>query len=251
MKIHLSILTILLVVKLGSAQGLTHEQQEVVTTFVNCVKDKNLDQLKTLVRYPLRRTYPLPDIKTEAEFVSYYPTLFDDILVDMIVESNIENDWDAVGWRGIAVGSGTIWLDYEGFLIGVNHQSNSEKQIRGQLIEADKRTLHVSLQTFDQPVLQLETPKFRIRIDKLRNGQYRYASWSIDSQKDEEPDLVIENGTWTPEGGGNERFDFVNGLYTYQCFIHVIGEEDTPPAELIVYKNEKEILRQPAQIIQK
>jgi len=63
-----------------------------------------------------------------------------------------------------------------------------------------------------------------IRVDELKNGKYRYASWPINSKMSEEPDAVINNGRVIYEGnGGNHRYEFVNGNYTYECSITVVG----------------------------
>ena len=68
----------------------------------------------------------------------------------------------------------------------------------------------------------------------------------------EKPDLIVNNGRWEPDGsGGNHRYVFVNGRYKYECWINVLGTNETPPADLKVYKNNKEIVAQPAQLIKK
>lgn len=63
----------------------------------------------------------------------------------------------------------------------------------------------------------------------------------------DKPDLVLTNGVVEFEGSGGDRYYvFKNGKYTYQCYIIVMGSYDSPPAELSVFKNDKEILNQPA-----
>ena len=145
---------------------------------------------------------------------------------------------------------GVLWLDYYGKLIAVNYQSEVERNKSEKLIESDKILIHSTLRHFEQPKLLLETEKFRIRIDELSNGAFRYASWSIKSTINEKPELVIESGNWMPEGnGGNNKYEFINGDYIYECSINVVGTDETPPADLTVYKNEKEILDQASKII--
>lgn len=235
---------------MSSAQDLAVEHHPVVENFVSCFKSNDIEKLKTLVSYPISRQYPIPDITNEEEFVSRYHEVFDDTLIQEIITSDIANDWSAVGWRGIMLNHGSLWLDYDGNLIGVNYQSSLEQEMREALIIADKKVLHDKLKKYQEPTLVLETPKFRVRIDLLENGSYRYASWPINSSMSDKPDIILTNGHVIIEGsGGNHRYEFINGKYKYECSIIRMGENDSPPAELIVYKREKELLRQRAELI--
>lgn len=66
----------------------------------------------------------------------------------------------------------------------------------------------------------------------------------------DKPDLIIEKGEYIPEGsGGNGRYEFKNGEYTYDCSMIVMGTDDSPPAILTIYKDHKEILSQNATVI--
>lgn len=234
----------------ATSQNKTTDQKDPIINFILNVKTGNIDKLKSLVIYPLKRDYPLPDINNEDEFVNRYNEVFDDTLISLIINSDIENDWSAVGWRGVMLFHGDLWLNTEGELIAVNYQSSTEKILRDELINTDKDTIHESLQDFKEPILKLQTEKFNIRIDKLSDGSIRYSCWSINVKENTKPDLVLKNGTWIPDGsGGNSRYEFVNGNYKYECAINVVGSEETPPASLTVYKGEKEILYQAARII--
>ena len=69
-------------------------------------------------------------------------------------------------------------------------------------------------------------------------GELKYIS--------EKRSTIIENGKIEFEGsGGNYTFIFKNDIYEYRCSRNVLGEEGTPIAELIVLKNEKQILNAP------
>ena len=238
-----------MVFKLSSAQELKKEYFATVETFVNCIKNDDTDLLKTLIAYPLKRENPLSDIKNEYEFEKRYNEVFDDSLKSLIISSDIKTDWSAVGWRGIMFNHGSLWLGYDGRLISVNYQSKFERSKSAKLIEKDQTLIHESINKFLEPILIIETRRFKIRIDKLHNNQYRYASWSADTKMSEKPDLILTNGKWIPEGsGGNHRYEFTNGIYKYECVVNVLKEKDTPPAELIVYRKNKEILNEAGQI---
>ncbi len=231
----------------ANAQDLPTQHHDVVIDFINCFKKNDRTKLAGLVAYPLKREYPLPAINNKEEFLQRYDEVFDAKLVDMIVSSTLDKDWDAVGWRGIMLNRGDLWLDYDGTLIGVNYQSPAEAKKRTLLIEADRKLLHKSLKKFSEPVCVLSTENHTIRIDDIGQGKYRYTSWKKGNKMSERPDLVILNGEVFPDGsGGNHHYVFKNGNYTYECGIVRIGEEDSTPAYLTVYKKGKEVLNERA-----
>lgn len=228
-------------------QTLDKKYRPVVTSFINAVKSGNIEKLGSKISYPLNRAYPIPPIKNKQEFVKRYKEVFDDNLTKKIINSKVNTDWDAVGWRGIMLLNGELWLDTNGKLLAVNHQSRLEAKEQARLINVEKSSLHPSISNFIQPVLVFETAQYRVRIDDLGNNNYRYASWPIKSKMSDKPKLVLSNGKWTPDGsGGNHNYQFKSGDYLYTCFINVMGEESTPPALLVISKAGKEILSQPA-----
>jgi hypothetical protein len=161
-------------------------------------------------------------------------------------------DWSEMGWRGIMFLDGDIWLDLDGRLIGVNYQSEIEKEKRESLLKIDKNSVHESIREFKAPVCILETSKFRIRIDDIGDYNYRYVSWPINSKMSDKPDIILLHGEFISEGsGGNHGYVFKNGDYSYDCEIIEMGEDDSPPALLIVSKGDKEVLSEKAQIVRK
>ncbi|MGL5609391.1 MAG: hypothetical protein ACRDDN_15110, partial [Aeromonas veronii] len=117
---------------------------------------------------------------------------------------------------------------------------------KAELIARQKSDLHPSVQEYKSPELMWQTEKFTIRIDELDDGHYRYASWAKGKTFADKPDLVLKNGTVRMEGtGGNHTYLFTNGPYRYECVVTVLGERGVPPGELVVYKNDVEIVHQP------
>ena len=154
-----------------------------------------------------------------------------------------------MGWRGIMLLNGEVWLNSTGELIAVNYQSEFEKKRKEELIAVQKNSLHESLRNFKCPVCILETSKYRIRIDDMGNEKFRYASWKLQQSMSEKPELVILNGKVEFDGsGGNHSFIFKTGEYIYECGIVEMGEDDAPPAYLSITKGEKEIFSQNAKI---
>lgn len=240
-------LLILLNSSLISAQSLDKKEQKAVFEFISCVKNDGKAGLAKRTTFPLRRTYPVPDIKNNRDFIMRYHKILDDSLIKIIVNSNPAKDWHSAGWRGIMLLNGILWLDEDGQLTAVNYESEAEKSRRNTLIKKEKQSLYKSIKTFSSPVVQITTDSLKIRIDDLGNRNYRYASWPVKSKMSEKPSLVLVNGKNIPEGSGeNHRFEFKTGDYVYDCEIEPMRPDNTPPASLVVYKNGKIILSQDA-----
>ena len=233
-------------------QDLKPEYQKFVKSFIANIKSNNKEGVATFISFPLGREYPIPAVKNKTDFIKRYDQIFDASLKKEIINSNPAKDWSEMGWRGIMLGQGDIWMDTTGKIITINYQSQAEIDFKNKLISSEKGKLHPSIATFKAPVYILETSKFRIRIDDLGNENYRYASLSIKKPMSENPDLVITNGKWISDGsGGNSHFEFKKGAYLYECYIIVIGTSDSPPAQLTISQNDKEILNQDAKIVTK
>lgn len=247
-----SILTILLIIFSLTdcfSQLSKTEYEDVVKYFVLCIKNKDIDKFDSIVSYPINRPYPIPLINNKQELKNRYSELFDDSLISVITSSNIKEDWSDVGWRGIMLHNGIVWLDYDGRFIGTNYTSDKEKVIERKWVEYEKSLLHPDLQKFEAPIHTIQTDKFILRVDLLGNEKYRYACWSIDSDISNKPDLVINNGVWTPDGsGGNHHYSFTNGEYSYVVYVNNMTADETPPFNLEVTKNDKLILSQPAEL---
>ena len=152
-----------------------------------------------------------------------------------------------MGWRGIMLFNGVLWLDTDGKLISIGYQSAFEKREWTRLVEAEKSKLYPGLKELKSPILFMETKKFKIRIDDLGEGTYRYAEWPISKTQSDKPDLILTDGKIEFDGsGGNHDYVFKKGNYTYTCYVAVMREEDSPPARITVLKDEQEILNEPA-----
>jgi hypothetical protein len=242
----------ILVLKLSFSFGqeLKKQYQDVISKFIDCIKTQNKEKLSSLILYPLKREYPIPDIKNKQEFLKKYNEIFDDSLIQKIVKSNLTKDWCEMGWRGLMFLNGDIWISTNGNLIALNYQSKFEKSKLIELIDADKLCLNESIRKFERAECLLETSKYRIRIDNLGNDIYRYTSWLINSKMSEKPNLIVVNGEFVFDGsGGNGSYVFKNGDYIYECSIIIMGEKDSPPAYLTISKDGKVIFYQKAKII--
>ncbi len=219
---------------------------------IDLFKKKNIEDISQNVNFPLRREYPIPEIKNREQFKQRFNQVFDELLINEIADSKLKQ-WSEVGWRGIMLNNGTVWIDSdEGKIIAVNYQSDFEKKLRKELIEKEKENVHPSLKAFESPTYKIKTKKYLIRIDELENKKYRYASWEISKKESSKPDLILNNGELEFQGsGGNHVITFTNGNYIYKVYRNIIGEENTPDITLEVEENEKTILHQDGTLILK
>lgn len=217
---------------------------------IDLFKKKNIEDISQNVNFPLRREYPIPEIKNREQFKQRFNEVFDEALINEIADSKLKQ-WSEVGWRGIMLNNGTVWIDSdEGKIIAVNYQSDFEKKLRKELIDKEKENVHSSLKTFESPTYKIKTKKYLIRIDELENKKYRYASWKINKKESSKPDLILNNGEFEFQGsGGNHVITFTNGNYIYKVYRNILGEEDTPDITLEVEENEKIILHQNGTLI--
>ncbi|WP_374956629.1 hypothetical protein [Aeromonas sp. HMWF015] len=222
------------------------EYRPFVQQLVDAAEARDHQALANQMKYPFKQEYPIPAIKTPAEMLTRFDEVFDDAILTSIATSRVGQDWQTMGWRGIMLGSGEVWMDFDGKVIGINHQTAQAAKLKAELIARQKSGLHPSVQEYKSPELMWQTEKFIIRIDELDDGHYRYASWAKGKTLTDKPDLVLKNGTVRVEGtGGNHTYLFTSGPYRYECVVTVLGERGVPPGELVVYKNDVEIVHQP------
>ncbi|PSJ88059.1 hypothetical protein CT153_12270 [Aeromonas veronii] len=227
-------------------EQLPAEYRPFVQQLVDAAEARDHQALANQMKYPFKQEYPIPAIKTPAEMMYRFGEVFDDAILKSIATSRIGQDWQTMGWRGIMLGSGEVWMDFDGKVIGINHQTAQAAKLKAELIARQKSGLHPSVREYKSPELMWQTEKFTIRIDELDDGHYRYASWAKRKTLADKPDLVLKNGTVRVEGtGGNHTYLFTSGPYRYECVVTVLGERGVPPGELVVYKDDVEIVHQP------
>lgn len=250
MKSALILLSILIATgttAIGQNSELKKEQIQSIQKLINTFKTKDKTKIADLIYYPLSREYPLKDVKDKNDFIQRFDEIFDKEFIDHVAKSKIE-DWSEVGWRGIMLDNGTIWIEDDGKIVTINYQSPKEKQLLINAIQTDKNQLPKSLQNFEKPLYLIFTKNYKIRIDETAEDIYRYVAWKIKNQKSE-PDVIIENGVLEYQGsGGNHTITFKNNGYTYIVSINEIGAEGDPDATLEVLNQEKTILTEDGEI---
>ena len=225
------------------ADNLNATEQKEIQGIINLFKKNDHNAIANSIRYPLIREEPIPNIDNKAQMKQRFNQVFDQKLMKNIANSKL-SQWQSVGWRGIMLDSGTVWIS-DKQITAVNYSSDAEQRYKNQILAKQKNNLHPSLKTFKAPELQFKTAKFQVRIDQMNNGTYRYASWGRNQSQSQKPDLILNNGQVVMDGsGGNHHFIFKSGAYKYIVYRNVLGTSETPDVTLEVSKNSKTVLSQ-------
>lgn len=216
-----------IVVKAFSQMPLEEEYQILIRPFVEAVKNNDKHKIISLIYYPLHRRYPIPYIYNQQEMLERYDQVFNGELINIIKKSSIETDWDDVGWRGIMLNNGLIWIDYDGKVHAINYLSTQEELLRNNIISELKNTLHESLREFEEPCLFCETENYKIRIDLLQENNYRLALWPKENEQNENPAIILTNGERIFDGsGGNHYYLFDYNNCQYILLIDVLSRDN-------------------------
>lgn len=240
-----------LIFNLSFAQNdLDKNEIENIQKLVNLFKAKNVDRISKVVNYPLNREYPIPNVKNEADFKKRFNQIFDQKIIDEISNSKIDQ-WSEVGWRGIMLNNGDLWIETDGKIKALNYQSDFEISQKTNLVNNDKKKLYSTLKVFKSPTYKIQTKNYLIRIDELNNGKYRYASWKIGKPESTKPDLILTNGDLQFDGsGGNHTITFKKGEFNYKIYRGIIGEKDAAEISLTVEQKGKIILQQDGKLLE-
>lgn len=218
---------------------------QIVQKFKDAIKTDNPKIIAEYIEYPYIRKSPLPDIENKEDFINNYEMLFDDELKQAINNSKIEN-WNKVGWRGIMLYNGILWLNEDGKLSATNYYSDKARKYIEKWYENDKKTIYEPLRKYDNNILIFKTDTKLGRIDALNpekhdDSQYRLAVWDKNGKMSDKPEILISDGDVEYFGtAGNTEYSFTSGDYKYVFSITYVGPMDMNPYEFGVYKNKEE-----------
>lgn len=221
---------------------LTTAESHAIRAFVNDVKNGRKELVAKAVSYPVDRKYPLEPIRSENEFLIHYDEFIDASVIDLLIDA----EWDRYGWRGISCDSNILWgeIDENGefsvYSFGLN--SNGESRWK-ESVESQRIRLHSSLRDFDSPEIMFKSGRYTIRIDRMPDESYRYASWKDGKSISSRPDIIITGGTLDVQGTmHNKCYSFRNGEYEYQVIYG--GFWESGAFALTVSKNSQVLLTQ-------
>ena len=179
------------------------------------------DTLDTLALFPHGDTavgteYNIPGWYSTANDGEGWGWLFelhgDDLYVPVVIDDGITDRYDLYHWNGTTFDS-------------VGNVGN--------------RRLHQSLQQYYELCTYFVTKGFRVRIDRMADDSYRYASWPRSKETSVRPDLVIEGGRYDEQ---KDCYTFENEGYTYYVGSFMVNDENR--RGLVVSKDGKVLLKQ-------
>lgn len=185
---------------------------------IELIRNNDLVQLADLIQYPLERPDPIPNIKTKDEFILYYPTLFDDLFRQWLLDTTRALSSAFRDPHSFFVGlfQGEIYVNEDGLINRINYSSKKEIELRNVLEKEVLTKIHPSITNCMDPVLFLKSDNYIIMIDLLDDHTARYSSWSIPKRINDKPDLIIYHGTYEYQGNmGSIIYTFKNGDWTY------------------------------------
>tara|TARA_R110000782_G_scaffold140_3_gene350 strand:- start:2406 stop:3632 length:1227 start_codon:yes stop_codon:yes gene_type:complete len=223
----------------------------VIQKLIDSVVANDRISIADMVAYPFNRRHPLPSIVDRNDFIARFDQVFDDELRQMI-ESSSSHNWNSVGYRGIMLGNGQLWMDYDGTIIAVNHHTKLEDSVIDLLNRSNDLRFHESVKSYESTILEAWTDGFRIRVDLLSDGTYQYASWSSGTSTHDEPDLILRGGSRVSDGsGGNHHYSFRNGAYEYNLHVAVLRKRKTDLGWVSVSNDGAPVLREPLKYLLK
>ena len=136
----------------------------------------------------------------------------DDLYVPVVIDDGITDRYDLYHWNGTTFDS---------------------------VANVGNRRLHQSLQQYYELCTYFVTKGFRVRIDRMADDSYRYASWPRSKETSVRPDLVIEGGRYDEQ---KDCYTFENEGYTYYVGSFMVNDENR--RGLVVSKDGKVLLKQ-------
>ncbi len=197
--------------------GINEKRQKQLKTIINYLKNNQIIELSRIVRYPLKRQNPIPNIKTKDEFILYYPILFDSVFRAKLIRAKFDSSNTINHYTRFGLFQGDIWLDDNGYIIAINYQSSKGLELLSTLHSEIKDKIYKSVSDWKKNILVCETDKLLIRIDLLDNNELRYISWNKPKKINDKPDLILFNGVQEFQGTmGGVTYTFTNQNWTYQ-----------------------------------
>lgn len=227
---------------------------QTVQKFKNAIATDNPKVIANYIKYPFERKNPIPNINDKESFIAKYDSLFDDELKKTIIEAKDE-DWQSVGWRGIMLHSGLLWLNEKGQLIAINALSKKERDYTNKWMQKDKDTIYPSLKDFFENILIFNTLTYLGRIDKIKEEgfyqySYRLSLWDKNSKMSEKPLIVVDKGEVEFFGSaGNHTYTFINKDKGYSFDVTYVGPRDSIPYKLNILEDDRKTFSEEALIL--
>lgn len=206
--------------------------------------DNDAAAFASMVRYPLERPYPLHDIVDSVAMVAYYHVMVDDSLRAMAARP--DSAWSEYGWRGWAMGDGSVWVDDDG-VYDVPYMSAAEKKRYDALVAEEMASLPPSMRDGYTPVgCWRDTAGPAVyRIDR-KGDTYRLAVYDGGARRLAAPDRVLTGRREVEGSVGDIRYEFADGPRQAELIPYAASDDDTPLLTLTDSRGSRDIALAPA-----
>ena len=94
----------------------------------------------------------------------------------------------------------------------------------------------------------MDAEKFIIRIDQVKGQSYRFVGWIQVKRNPNRPAIeIIPNGFLEHSGSGeNHSYTFTSDPGTFVCYVNKMREADSPPGELVLFRDGEFVRSYPA-----
>ena len=210
------ILMFALQIKAQTNDSIPQWRQDQINKIVDLIKNDDFSGLSELIKYPLKRPQPIPDIHNKDSFMLYCSTLFDDNFKQKLINAKFTPDNTINRNDDFGLFYGYIWLNKTGKIIALNYNSDKELLLQKTLTEQAKSSINSSVKKWKTNIIVCKSDKFLFRIDLLDDNTLRYASWSLPKSISDKPDLVLLNGVEEFQGTmAGVTYTFQNSKWKY------------------------------------
>lgn len=100
-----------------------------IKKFISAIKSRDKNLISNYINYPFFLQTSIPPIRNKEEFIEKFDLLFDDYLLNEIV--NKPEEWQKMGTKGIIFKDGDLWLDIDGSkIISINYRTKKQENLK-------------------------------------------------------------------------------------------------------------------------
>jgi len=229
------------------------EKHKFTIEFIEAFRNNNKLKIASFISYPIKMSYPNPPIKSQSEFLKRYDELFDEYIVNLIINSTGKwdiNDENSIRFNDGVTILGTMYLFADSRTFIINHITDNEREKLKLIIEREKEGLHFSIKNYLYPCLIMKTKTIQLRIDKLENLGYRLSLWDIKTPMSQKPKKIWLNGEYETRGScDNIIYIFRNNEFTYEICVNSCGAPGFSPADFVIYEKENIFHSEPSVLL--
>jgi hypothetical protein len=121
MKFQRKLILFFSILFVSNSFAIERQNHDEISQIINAFKAKDKKAIATFIVYPMGREFPIPAIKNESDFLARFNEIFDEYFIKLIADSDLENDWSQMGWRGVMFSNGKLWLNSEGKITAITY----------------------------------------------------------------------------------------------------------------------------------